>query len=54
MMRRWLRSSPTIPNEFLKLELPRAWEPLGSLRPSPNGEEEETQFGFSHRNQITQ
>jgi hypothetical protein len=52
-MRRRLRNNPTMPNESSKLELPRAWEPLGSSGPSPIGEREEAQFGFPHGNQIT-
>ena len=51
--RRRLRSSLAIPNEFLKLQLSRVWELLGSSGPPPDGEGKETQFGFSHGNQIT-
>jgi hypothetical protein len=35
-------SSPTDRNDLLELELPRAWEPLDSLRPLSDGEGQET------------
>jgi hypothetical protein len=45
-VRRRLLCSPAVPNEYLKLELSRVWEPPGNSRPSPFGEGKATQFGF--------
>jgi hypothetical protein len=45
-LRRRLLSSPANNNESVKLELPRAWEPLASSRSSPVGGEKETRLGL--------
>ena len=54
MDRDWRRlwSSPADRNEFNELELPRASEPLDSLRSLPNGKGKETHLGFPHGNQT--
>ena len=46
--REWQRLaiSPADRNEFIKLELPKAWEPSDSSGASPYGEGEETQHSF--------
>ena len=53
MDREWRRlsNSPTDHNEFVELELPKAWEPLDNSRSLPFSEDKEAHFGFSYGNQ---
>lgn len=56
MDRDWRRllCSPADRNEYCKLELLRAWEPLDCLGPSPDGKEKEAQNGFPYGNEVTE
>jgi hypothetical protein len=53
-IRQWLFHSPAGPFDYIKLELPRAWEPATSSGPSPDGEGKETQNGFLNGNQSVE
>jgi hypothetical protein len=48
---RRLLNSPADRNKYIKLELPRAWEPLDSSKSLLFGEEKEARFGFPYGNQ---
>jgi hypothetical protein len=48
IIRRRLGPIPACSHDHLKLELPRAWEPLDSSISSPAGEEEEAPTGLSY------